>query len=40
MENAGDSFSNTLAIVQAFSGPYVSLADAIALGAIVAVEAW
>jgi hypothetical protein len=39
-KNAGDSFSNTLGIVEAFSGPYVSLADAIALGAIVAVEAW
>jgi hypothetical protein len=40
MENAGDSFSNTVHFVQAFSGPHVSLADAIALGAIAAVEAW
>jgi hypothetical protein len=40
LKNAGDSFSNTLGVVQAFSGPHVSLADAVALGAIVAVEAW
>ncbi|KAJ7440573.1 heme peroxidase [Mycena latifolia] len=37
-ENAGDGFANTLNVLQAVSNRYVSIADALALGAIMAVE--
>ncbi|KAF7378519.1 Peroxidase [Mycena sanguinolenta] len=37
-ENAGDGFSNTLNVLEAVSSRYVSIADALALGAIMAVE--
>ncbi|KAF8188883.1 heme peroxidase [Mycena galopus ATCC 62051] len=37
-ENIGDGFSNTLGVVLAVTGRYVSNADAIALGLVIAVE--
>ncbi|KAK7045241.1 peroxidase [Favolaschia claudopus] len=37
-ENAGDGFSNTLGVVAGFSTRYVSIADTIALGMVMAVE--
>ncbi|KAJ6596113.1 heme peroxidase [Mycena sp. CBHHK59/15] len=37
-ENAGDGFGNTLNVLQAVSNRYVSIADALALRAIMAVE--
>ncbi|KAJ6525135.1 heme peroxidase [Mycena capillaripes] len=37
-ENVGDGFANTLNVLQAVSARYVSIADALALGAIMAVE--
>ncbi|KAF7340302.1 hypothetical protein MVEN_01949300 [Mycena venus] len=37
-ENAGDGFSNTLAILLPHSNRYVSIADVVALGAIMAFE--
>jgi hypothetical protein len=39
-KNAGDGFKNTIPLITAFTGPQISLADAIALGAVHAVEAW
>ncbi|KAK7008397.1 peroxidase [Favolaschia claudopus] len=37
-ENAGNGFSNTLGVVAGFSSRYVSIADTIALGTVMAVE--
>ncbi|KAJ6589944.1 putative L-ascorbate oxidase [Mycena vulgaris] len=37
-ENAGDGFSNTLAVLSGLANRYVSTADALALGAIIAIE--
>ncbi|KAJ6494455.1 heme peroxidase [Mycena sanguinolenta] len=37
-ENAGDGFSNTLGALELLSNRYVSIADTLALGAIMAIE--
>ncbi|KAJ6544469.1 heme peroxidase [Mycena capillaripes] len=37
-ENAGDGFSNTLAVLLPQANRYVSIADALAIGAIIAIE--
>ncbi|KAJ7786119.1 heme peroxidase [Mycena metata] len=37
-ENAGDGFSNTLTVLAGFSTRYVSVADTLALGTVIAVE--
>ncbi|KAJ7754580.1 heme peroxidase [Mycena metata] len=38
LENAGDGFSNTLSVLTGFSTRYVSIADILAIGAVMAVE--
>ncbi|KAJ7463365.1 heme peroxidase [Mycena latifolia] len=37
-ENAGDGFANTLSVLVASANRYISIADAIAIGAITAIE--
>ncbi|KAJ7801744.1 heme peroxidase [Mycena olivaceomarginata] len=37
-EDAGDGFANTLNVLEAVLSRYISIADALALGAIMSVE--
>ncbi|KAF7355820.1 Peroxidase [Mycena venus] len=39
-ENAGDGFSNTLTVVFSVANRYISVADAFAIAAIMAIENW
>jgi hypothetical protein len=40
LQNVGDGTQNTLGIIGVFVSRYISLSDAIAFGAVVAVETW
>ncbi|KAJ7144387.1 hypothetical protein C8R44DRAFT_865318 [Mycena epipterygia] len=39
-ENAGDGFVNTVGVLVNMANRYISIADALAIGALLAIENW